>query len=364
MTQRIAVLTGGGDAPGLNGVIRGVVRAAENVYQAEVYGFMDGFKGLINNKYVRLNNNNTSGILHRGGTILGTSNRDNPFRYPAGRDSNGVLQFEDVSDRAIQNLNALGIDVLIVIGGDGSMHIAHKLALKGVKVIGVPKTIDNDLDATDQTFGFDTAINTVMEALDRLHTTAESHHRIMVVEVMGRYAGWIALHAGLAGGADVILIPEIAYDIQCVARKIQARKAQGKSFSIVAVAEGAVEKEGQQIVAAHVEDSTDPIRLGGIGQFVAKRLEEVTGIESRYIVLGHLQRGGSPTAMDRVLTTRLGVMAMKQAVQGPWDHMVALRCAEIVSVPIEKAISKMKLVDPQSEIVQAAKAVGLCLGDD
>jgi len=364
MIKRVAVLTGGGDAPGLNGVIRGIVRAAENEYNVEVFGFMDGFKGLINNNYVRLNNDNTSGILHRGGTILGTSNRDNPFRFPAGRNSEGVLQFEDVSDRAIKHLNDLGIDVLIVIGGDGSLHIAHQFALKGVKVIGVPKTIDNDLDATDQTFGFDTAINTVMEALDRLHTTAESHHRIMVVEVMGRYAGWIALHAGMAGGADVILIPEIPYDINCVVKKILTRKAKGKHFSIVTVAEGAVEKGGQQVVAAHVEDSTDPIRLGGVGMVVARRLEEITGIESRSIVLGHLQRGGSPTAMDRILTTRLGVMALQQAVTGPWDHMVSLRCAEIVSVPIKDAVSKLKKVDPNSEIVKAARAVGLCLGDE
>jgi 6-phosphofructokinase 1 len=364
MINRVAVLTGGGDAPGLNGVIRGVVRAAEKVYQAEVYGFMDGFKGLINNEYMKLDHSNTSGILHRGGTILGTSNRDNPFRYPAERDANGTLLFEDVSDRAVANLDKLGIQVLIVIGGDGSLNIAHQFALKGVKVIGVPKTIDNDLDATDQTFGFDTAVNTVMEALDRLHTTAESHHRIMVVEVMGRYAGWIALHAGMAGGADVILIPEIPYDIECIRQKIEARRQGGKHFSIVTVAEGAIEKEGQQIVAAHIEDSTDPVRLGGVGAVVAAKLAEVTGLESRVTVLGHLQRGGSPMAFDRILTTRLGVKAMEQAVHGPWDQMIALRGTVVMAVPMVEAINKLKTVDPDSEIVQAAKAVGLCLGDE
>lgn len=360
---KVAVLTGGGDAPGLNGVIRGIVRAAQNRHQAEVYGFVDGFKGLIFNEYIRLDSSNTSGILHRGGTILGSSNRDNPFRFPDGRDEHGKLKFIDVSDRAVSNLKKLGIDVLIVIGGDGSMHIAHEFSLKGVKVVGVPKTIDNDLAATDQTFGFDTAVNTVMEALDRLHTTAESHHRIMVVEVMGRYAGWIALHAGMAGGADVILVPEIPYDLHQVCKKIYERKANGKHFSIVAVAEGAVEKEGAQIVAAHVENSTDPIRLGGVGQVVASELSKITGLESRFIVLGHLQRGGSPTAFDRIFSTRLGVKAMAVAAAGPWDQMVALKGTEIVSVPIQEAIDQLKKIDPKSEIVQAAKAVGLSFGD-
>ncbi|HCP15546.1 MAG TPA: 6-phosphofructokinase [Peptococcaceae bacterium] len=364
MTHRVAVLTGGGDAPGLNAVIRGVVRTAQYRYQAEVYGFMDGFKGLIENRYIKLDRSNTSGILHRGGTILGTSNRDNPFRFPAGRDAQGQLLFEDVSDRAIENLQQLGIQVLIVIGGDGSLHIAHEFALKGIKVIGVPKTIDNDLEGTDQTFGFDTAINTVMEAFDRLHTTAESHHRIMVVEVMGRYAGWIALHAGIAGGADVILIPEIPYDISCIIQKIKQRCEQGKYFSLIAVAEGAMEKEGSMVVAAHIEDSTDPIRLGGVGQVVAAKLSKATGLESRVTVLGHLQRGGSPTAFDRILTTRLGVKAMIQAVEGPWDQMTALRGNEIIVIPLAEAISKTKNVNPHGEIVQAARAIGLCMGDE
>ncbi len=363
MINRVAILTGGGDAPGLNGVIRGVARAAENIYHAQVFGFMDGFKGLIENKYMVLDRANTSGILHRGGTILGTSNRDNPFRYPMGRDEEGRIIFGDVSDQAINNLNRLGIQALIVIGGDGSLHIAKQLSEKGVNVVGVPKTIDNDLDATDQTFGFDTAINTVMEALDRLHTTAESHHRIMVVEVMGRYAGWIALHSGIAGGADVILIPEIPYDISEIAKKIRQRSRMGKHFSLVTVAEGAVEKEGEMVVAAHIEESTDPVRLGGVGQVVADKLHKFMGLESRTTVLGHLQRGGSPTAMDRILTTRLGVKAMEVATKGPWNHMVSLQGSEIVVVPIDKAIDSLKRVNPDSEIVRAAKAVGICMGD-
>ncbi|MDR1193334.1 MAG: ATP-dependent 6-phosphofructokinase [Peptococcaceae bacterium] len=361
--KRVAVLTCGGDAPGLNGVIRGIARAAENVYGAQVFGFIDGFKGMIENKYMVLDQANTSGILHRGGTILGTSNRDNPFQYPMGRDEGGKLIFGDVSDQAMGNLTRLGIQALIVIGGDGSLHMAHQFADKGVRVVGVPKTIDNDLDATDQTFGFDTAINTVMEALDRLHTTAESHHRIMVVEVMGRYAGWIALHSGMAGGADVILVPEIPYDLNVVIKKIQQRSQQGKHFSLVTVAEGAAEKEGQMVVAAHIEESTDPIRLGGVGQVVAEKLGRLTGLESRTTVLGHLQRGGSPTALDRILTTRLGVKAMETAINGPWNHMVSLRGNEIVTVPIAQAIDRLKNIQPDSEIVRAARAVGICLGD-
>ena len=362
--KRVAVLTGGGDAPGLNGVIRGVVRTAERIYGAEVYGFLDGFKGLIENRYILLDRSNTSGILHRGGTILGTSNRDNPFRFPAGRDEEGRLKFRDVSDQAMANLEALGIQALIVIGGDGSMHIAQEFAQKGLRVIGVPKTIDNDVNATDQTFGFDTAVNTVMEALDRLHTTAESHHRIMVVEVMGRYAGWIALHSGMAGGADVILIPEIPYDIEVIAEKIKHRCRQGKHFSMVTVAEGAVEKAGEMVVAARIEDSTDPIRLGGVGQVVADKLARATGLESRATVLGHLQRGGSPTAFDRILTTRLGVRAMEAAAEGPWSQMAALKGTEITMVPIRDAIDNLKVIDRKSEIIHAAKAIGICFGDE
>ncbi|MDR0468967.1 MAG: ATP-dependent 6-phosphofructokinase [Peptococcaceae bacterium] len=364
MINRVGILTGGGDAPGLNGVIRGVAKAAENLYSSQVFGFMDGFHGLIENKYTVLDHVNTSGILHLGGTVLGASNRDNPFRYPLGNDADGKIIWGDVSDKVVTNLQRLGIQVLIVIGGDGSLHIAKQLSEKGVNVVAVPKTIDNDLDATDQTFGFDTAINTVMEALDRLHTTAEAHHRIMVVEVMGRYAGWIALHSGIAGGADVILVPEIPYSIEAIAKKIKARANIGKGFSLICVAEGATEKEGELVVSSIVADSFDPIRLGGIGTVVANKLAEVTGLESRATILGHLQRGGSPTAMDRILTTRLGVKAMELAVNGPYTHMVSLRGTEIVHVPIEDAIGDLKTVKPDSEIVRAAKAVGISFGDE
>lgn len=357
---RIAVLTGGGDAPGLNGVIRAIVKTARSQYDLEVIGFLDGFNGLITNRYIKLDINDVSGILHRGGTILGTSNRDNPFRF-AVREGDKTV-FRDVSAEAIANLGKLGIDTLVVIGGDGSLHIAHEFSLKGVKVVGVPKTIDNDLSATDVTFGFDTAVSTVSEALDKLHTTAESHHRIMVVEVMGRYGGWIALHAGVAGGADVILIPEIPYDLAKVREKIEQRRSKGKMFSIIVVAEGATEREGKMVVAKMVEESTDPIRLGGIGQVVADRLAKLTGLETRFTVLGHLQRGGSPTAYDRILSTRFGVKAAHVAACGPWGQMIALKGSEVVSVPLVDGIKQLKTVDPAGEMVQVAQAVGISFG--
>jgi 6-phosphofructokinase 1 len=358
--KRIAVLTGGGDAPGLNGVIRAIVKTAISRYQLEVYGYLDGFYGLITNKYIKLDKSNVSGILHRGGTILGTSNRDNPFRFPVKK--NGETVYCDVSDDAIKNLKDLNIDVLVVIGGDGSLNIAHELNQKGIKVIGVPKTIDNDLSATDVTFGFDTAVTTATEALDKLHTTAESHHRVMVLEVMGRYGGWIALHSGLAGGADVILIPEIPFDYIKIKEKIETRMSEGKLFSIIVVAEGAVEKEGQMVVAKMIEESTDPVRLGGIGQVVSERLAELIGLETRVTVLGHLQRGGSPTATDRILSTRFGVMASNLAAKGPWGHMVALHGKDIVHVPLVDGIKELKTVNPSGELVEAAKAVGISFG--
>lgn len=359
--KKIAVLTGGGDAPGLNGVIRALVKAAISRYGLEVYGFLDGFHGLITNRYIRLEKANVSGVLHRGGTILGTSNRDNPFRFPV--QENGQTVYKDVSAEAIRNLEQLGIDVLVVIGGDGSMHIANEFSQKGLKIIGVPKTIDNDLSATDVTFGFDTAVTTASEALDKLHTTAESHHRVMVLEVMGRYGGWIALHAGIAGGADVILIPEIPFEWKKIKAKIEERVAEGKRFSIIVAAEGAAEKEGQMVVAKMIEESTDPIRLGGIGQVVADKLARMIGLETRVTVLGHLQRGGSPTATDRILSTRFGVAAAHLAARGPWGHMVSLRGQEITQVPIVEGIRELKKVNPQGELVEAAKAVGITFGD-
>ncbi len=360
--KRIGVLTGGGDCPGLNAVIRAVVKTAINKYNLEVVGYLDGFGGLINNMAKKLTVASVSGILPRGGTILGTTNRDNPFKYPMIKDGERV--YVDMSDHIMDNLKEMGVDALVVIGGDGSLSIAKEFCDKGLPVVGVPKTIDNDLSATDVTFGFDTALVTATEALDKLHTTAESHHRVMVLEVMGRYAGWIALHSGIAGGADVILIPEIPFEIENVCRKIKARKVQGKKFSIVVVAEGAKPLGGEMVVQKIIEDSADPIRLGGIGNVIGEQLEKCSGMETRVTVLGHLQRGGSPTPFDRLLGTRYGAHAVKILMEKKFGEMVSLRGTNIESVPIAEAVKVLRRVSPDSDIVFAAKSVGIGFGDE
>ncbi|OEH85085.1 6-phosphofructokinase [Desulfuribacillus stibiiarsenatis] len=358
--KKIGVLTGGGDAPGLNAVIRAVVKSAIRQYGLEVVGFINGFSGIIHKDYRELTEANVSGILPRGGTILGTTNRDNPFRYAV--EINGEKTFQDVSDQAIENLKDLGIDALAIIGGDGSLAIAYEFYKKGIPVVGIPKTIDNDLSATDVTFGFDTALTTASEAIDKLHTTAESHHRVMILEVMGRYAGWIALHAGIAGGADVILLPEKPFTIERICAKIQERSNMGKKFSIVVVAEGAKLESGEMVVQRMVHESHDPVRLGGIGNRIGEDIERCTGMETRVTVLGHLQRGGSPTAYDRILGTRFGVKAVELLVDGKYGHMVALKGAEVQEVTLDSAISQLKQVDPHGELVRAAEAVGVSFG--
>lgn len=359
--KRIGVLTGGGDAPGLNAVIRAVVKVAIREYGLSVIGFLNGFGGLIKNQARELTEKDVVGILPRGGTILGTTNRDNPFHYPVVK--GGKKVFVDVSDRIFENISIHGVDALIVIGGDGSLAIAKELYAKGLAVVGVPKTIDNDLLATDQTFGFDTALTTATEALDKLHTTAESHHRVMVLEVMGRYAGWIALAAGVAGGADVILIPEIPYRIEKVIDMINQREVQGKKFSIIVVAEGAKPVDGELVVQKRVEDSFDPIRLGGIGHVVAQQVEEATGKETRVTILGHLQRGGSPTAFDRILATRYGTGAVRLVVEGRFGHMVCLRGTSIDAVPLTEATGQIRAVPLESDLLLSARQLGICLGD-
>jgi 6-phosphofructokinase 1 len=360
--RKIGVLTGGGDCPGLNAVIRAVTKCAINEFGWEVVGFVDGFKGLVENTWSPLTLEAVSGLIVRGGTVLGTTNRDDPFHFGV-VDSEGNKQFKDMSDQVVDNLADLGIDVLVVIGGDGSLNIAYELAQKGVKVVGVPKTIDNDLSATDTTFGFQTAVDTATEAIDRLHSTAESHHRIMVLEVMGRYAGWIALYAGIAGGADVILIPEIPYRIEQVVAKVDERNHQGKKFSIVVAAEGAHPSGGEMVVQRVVKDSHDPLRLGGIGEKVAKELEALTGMETRVTVLGHLQRGGGPIPYDRVLSTRYGVAAVRAAAAGNYGTMVSLNGTEVVTVSLVDAIGELKKVEPQGELVSVARGVGITLGE-
>lgn len=361
--RQIGVLTGGGDAPGLNAVIRALTKSAILDHGLRVIGFNDGFSGMVEMKTHELGLRDVRGILPRGGTILGTTNRGNPFEYVE-RLADGTERVSDASATVAKNFERLGLDALVVIGGDGTLSIAHRLMQEhGIPVVGVPKTIDNDLAATDRTFGFATAVEVATDALDRLHTTAESHHRIMLLEVMGREAGWIALHSGVAGGADVVLIPEIPFQVEPVIAKVWARQNRGTPFSIIVVAEGARPKDGDQVY-----QSVDPVtgwkRLGGISYELAPILQSKTGLEVRVTVLGHIQRGGSPCADDRILGTRLGAEAMRLVIRGRFDHMVALRGEEIEAVPMEKAINRLKLVDPNGQLVRNARSLGIVFGDE
>lgn len=359
--RRVGILTGGGDCPGLNAVIRGVAKPAHD-NGLTVMGIIDGFEGLVEGKAVELYNKDVSGILARGGTILGSSNKGDPYHYP--EEVNGEIKIMDRHEKAVRNYEAWGLDALIAIGGDGTMHISKKLQALGMNIVGVPKTIDNDLDATDLTFGHDSAVYVVSEALDRLHTTASSHHRVIVIEVMGRYAGWIALNGGLAGGADIILIPELPFSWDAVYDKIIQRNLMGKKFSLVCVAEGAKPKGGGLVTKGSDIKRTDPVQLGGIGELVAKQISENTGRETRYTVLGHLQRGGSPTPFDRILSTKFGTKAIEYVMKKQFGIMVALKGSEITTVKIEDAINKQKLVTPTHQSVQAARAVGVAFGID
>jgi len=360
--KRIAVLTGGGDAPGLNAVIRAVVKTAVNEYGCEVFGIRNGYDGFLEpGGVMELGHTEVRGILPRGGTILGTANRGNPFARKVIRD--GKIEVIDVSDQIVKNIKMLDIDAVIVIGGDGTLHIAQELYEQGVPCVGVPKTIDNDIGGTEVTFGFDTALNTACDALDKLHTTAESHHRVMVLELMGRDAGFIALHAGVAGGADVILIPEIPFKYEYVATKVLKRKAKGSLFSIVAVSEGAKPIDGEQVFSRSGDEIYTP-RLGGIGQKVAEFVEKESGSETRVTVLGHLQRGGTPTAFDRWLGTRYGSSAVRVAAAGRFGNMVALQYAKVVDIPFTEALKEPKRVDVNGDAVLTARSVGISFGDD
>ncbi|TKJ38410.1 6-phosphofructokinase [candidate division LCP-89 bacterium B3_LCP] len=361
MLHNIAILTGGGDAPGLNSVIRAAVKTAKLQYGAHVLGIQDGYEGLVQKADPwRLDMPDVAGLLYRGGTILGTSNRGDPFHYPVERD--GKIVKEDKSKELMECLNDLRVDALIVIGGDGSLYIANELHKMGAPVVGVPKTIDNDLSATEVTFGFDTAITTATEALDKLHTTAESHHRAMVLEVMGRDAGWIALESGIAGGADVILIPEIPFSWDRIYDKIDGRRKVGRKFSIVVAAEGAHPSGGDRIVVESADQTHGLDRLGGIGQQVGYEISQNLGMDTRVTTLGHIQRGGKPSTFDRILATRFGVEAVHMVVKKKFGHMVALRKAKIVYVPLEEAIGKQKFVDPDGQMVQTAEAIGISMG--
>jgi len=362
MSKTIGILTGGGDCPGLNAVIRGVVKSAIIGHGWQVIGIEDGFDGLLDlNKCRTLTLESVRGILPRGGTILGTTNRGNPFSYPIEQD--GKVVHIDYSDKVVANVRTLGIDALISVGGEGSLKIALELSNKGIPVVGVPKTIDNDLQETDFTFGYNTALETATDALDKLHTTAESHHRVMILEVMGRYAGWIALESGIAGGADVILIPEIPFNIENICASIKARSARGSHFSIVVAAEGAFPQGGGRVVAKEADERYTIERLGGIGQYVAKQIEHCLEMDVRVTVLGHLQRGGSPTTFDRALGSRFGTKAVQMVADGEFGRMACLKGRKIISVPIEDATRDLKLVDPSGEIVKAAKDLGIMMGN-
>ena len=353
----IGIVNGGGDAPGLNPVIRAIVRSAIYEHGMRVIGIRNGFDGLIWPEGAKeMTEDSVSGILPRGGTILGTTNRGNPFAYMATEDGKEVVH--DYSSLCMENARRLGIDAIIVIGGDGTQHIARDFSRKGVNIVGVPKTIDNDLDATEVTFGFDTALVVATESVDRLHTTAESHHRVMLIEVMGRDAGWIALHAGIAGGAHIILVPEIPFKFESVSDAIRARELRGKRFSLIVVAEGvklpAVDPNGKPV---------PPAGPGNVANTIAFTLREMLHKEIRVTVLGHVQRGGSPTPFDRILGTRFGVAATDLVAKQQFGRMVCLKAGKMENVSLDEALEKMKYIDPCSEIVHAARAVGATFGD-
>ena len=354
------ILTGGGDCPGLNAVIRSIAKPAMGYFNAKIVGILDGFEGLVEGRMRPLTKLDVSGIINLGGTILGTSNKGDPFHYPVEHSSG--IQIEDCSEKAVKNYRDWGLDCLIAIGGDGTMNIAYRFSQMGLNVVGVPKTIDNDLEATDTTFGYDSAVAVACEAIDRLQTTASAHHRVMVIEVMGRYAGWIALAAGVAGGADVILIPEIPFSWMALYETV-LKRSTGARFSIVCVAEGAKPRGEEIVIQEKDAKRTDPVRLGGIGDLVARRIRENTGLETRVTVLGHLQRGGSPTAFDRILATKFGAAAIEAASKGQFGCMVSLQGRDVVTVRLEDAIKRQRLVPPDSQLIMTARAVGTSFGD-
>ena len=381
MVKKVAILANGGDVSGFNAVIRAIVKTAEE-HGVKCYGFIDGYRGLLKNEYVSLSTSDSrkaSGILPKGGSIIGSSTNANVFNYKVTQ-LDGKVVYKDLSDICVENLKNDGFDCLFTLGGDGTQKSARDFSLKGVNVIGVPKTIDNDVACTDITFGYNTAVSVASDALDRLHTTGETHHRIMVLEVMGRYAGWIALESAIAGGADVALIPEIPYDINKAVEKINHRREMGKNFSIVVVAEGAMPKGGTITVEGTRDNGSgvDNTKLGGVGNIVAKQLEELTGLESRCTVLGYMQRGGTPTAFDRVLSTKYGSKAMELALEGKFNVLTVIKDGKLDCVPLEDVVGNNKVIGAVSgntaesnirkvnmdhDLVKTARNIGICLGD-
>lgn len=381
MVKKVAILANGGDVSGFNAVIRAIVKTAEQ-NGVECYGFIDGYRGLLKNNYVALSTSDSrkaSGILPKGGSIIGSSTNANVFHYKV-VEPNGEVVYKDLSDICVENIKKDGFDCLFTLGGDGTQKSARDFSLKGINVIGVPKTIDNDVACTDITFGYNTAVSVASDALDRLHTTGETHHRIMVLEVMGRYAGWIALESAIAGGADIALIPEIPYDIDKAVEKINDRRNKGKNFSIVVVAEGAMPKGGTITVEGTRDNGSgvDNTKLGGIGNIVARQLEELTGLEARCTVLGYMQRGGTPTAFDRVLSTKYGSKAMELALQGKFNVLTVLKNGKLDCVSLEDVVGNNKVIGAVSgnttesnirkvtmddDLVKTARNIGICLGD-
>ena len=364
MIKKVAIVTNGGDCPGLNAVIRAIVKTAE-AHGVECYGFIEGYKGMLKNEFIKLESNGSaSGLLHRGGTIIGTSNSTNLFNYKVEED--GKVEYRDMSQVAIDNVKKDEFDCIFTLGGDGTQKSARDFSLRGLNVIGVPKTIDNDVAHTEITFGYNTAVSVATDALDRLHTTAESHHRIMVLEVMGRYAGWIALESAIAGGADVALIPEIPYDIDKVVEKINKRREEGKEFSVVVVSEGAKPKDGEMVVKKTLNDGKglDNIRLGGIGERVAEELEEKTGLVSRCTVLGYVQRGGTPTSYDRVLSSKYGSKAMELALEGKFNTLVTLKNGKLDYVSLEDVIGNNKEIGAKSGGTESTSIKRVPMDDD
>jgi 6-phosphofructokinase 1 len=361
--RRIGVLTGGGDCPGLNAAIRAVVKSAMFEHGLEVCGIEDGFLGLIENRIRTFGRDDVSNILTLGGTVLGTSNKANPSKFAVGWDESGDPVFKDVTDDCMRHLEQHKLDALVVIGGDGTMACAAPFVERGVNCVGVPKTIDNDVYGCDVTIGFDTAVEIAAHALDRLHTTASSHHRTMIAEVMGRNAGWIALYAGVASGADVICIPEIPYDLGAICDFVRARSEHGKRFSLICVAEGAHKAGGQQSVSRIDPTSPEPIRLGGVGEQLADDIERCTGIESRAVVFGHVQRGGTPTSGDRVLATALAHRAVQLITEGRMGRLVVTQNGTITDVGLLDAAGKQRKIPADNEVLHAARAVGTCFGE-
>ncbi len=381
MIKKVAILANGGDVSGFNAVIRAIIKTAEN-NNIECYGFIDGYNGLLKNDYVKLstaNDETASGILPKGGSIIGSSTNANVFNYKI-LGENGEIEYKDLSDVCVENIKKDEFDCVFTLGGDGTQKSARDFSTKGVNVIGVPKTIDNDVACTEITFGYNTAVSVAAEALDRLHTTGETHHRIMVLEVMGRYAGWIALESAIAGGADVALIPEIPYDINKAVEKINERKKLGKEFSIVVVAEGAAPKGGDITVVNTRNNGVgvDNTQLGGVGQVVARQLEKLTGLEARNTTLGYMQRGGTPTAFDRVLSTKYGAKAMELALEGKFGVLTVIKNGKLDYVPLEEVVgrntkigavsgntaeSNLRKVTMDHDLVKTARDIGICLGD-